>query len=342
MALLEFTNKGICCNQARVYIDPWKPVEKAIVTHGHSDHARWGNKHYLAHRLTEPILKTRLGMEISVESLEYGQEIFINGVKFSLHPAGHIIGSAQVRVEYQGEVWVVSGDYKLEKDQVSEPFELVPCHTFITESTFGLPVYKWSDPSEIHRDINEWWRNNQEEGIATVLTGYSLGKAQRLLKNLDRSIGPVFEHGAIYNLHQVLREAGIDLQPGQRITAESDKQEFRRALILAPPSATGSTWLRRFYPYSIGNASGWMSLRGTRRRRSVDRGFALSDHADWDGLNQAIEATGAEKIIITHGYRNTFAKWLQSKGLDACVEETLYEGELGEIGESALIENEKE
>jgi putative mRNA 3-end processing factor len=342
MKLLEFTTHGIYCRQANIHIDPWKPVEKAIITHAHSDHARWGSGTYICHKETKPVLLWRLGPEIKVEEAEYDQPFSINGIRFSFHPAGHIIGSSQVRVEHKGEVWVVSGDYKIENDGISTPFEPVKCHVFITESTFGLPIYKWAPQEEIFADIHKWWLQNQREGLVSVLSGYSLGKAQRLLANLDRSIGPVYVHGAIKNINQILIAAGIPLPDVPQVLPEMKKEVFRKAMIIAPPSAINSPWMKKFFPYSSAVASGWMSLRGTRRRRSVDRGFAISDHADWDGLNLAIKETGAEKVVITHGYRNIFARWLQENHYDAQVEETLFEGELSEIGESAIEETEKE
>jgi putative mRNA 3-end processing factor len=338
MKLLEFTDCGIFCKQANVYIDPWKPVDKAIITHGHSDHARWGNKSYLCHHLTKPILQWRLGVDNKIESVEYNEKININGVEFSLHPAGHIVGSAQIKVEYKGEVWVASGDYKLENDLLTEPFQPLKCHFFITESTFGLPIFKWKPQQIVYREIEQWWQQNQQNGLVSVLTGYTLGKAQRILAGIDRGIGPVFVHGAIHNMNEVLISAGIPLPKTPRVTIDGNKADFSNALIIAPPSALSSPWMRRFYPYSTGVASGWMSLRGTRRRRAVDRGFVISDHADWNDLNKAVKETGAEKVIITHGYRNTFAKWLIENNIDARVEDTLFEGELSEIGESVLVE----
>jgi putative mRNA 3-end processing factor len=338
MKLLEFTDRGIFCSQAGVYIDPWKPVDKAVITHGHSDHARWGSKRYFCHKHTKPVLLWRLGVETNVETADYYNVFNIHGVNFSFHPAGHIVGSAQVRVEYKGEVWVVSGDYKLEDDGISAPFEPLKCNVFITESTFGLPIYKWEAQDKIFADINKWWWQNQQDGMVSVLTGYSLGKAQRLLANIERSIGPIFVHGAIHNINQALISSGIAIPDVSRVLPETKKEDFRNALIIAPPSVLNSPWMKKFYPYSSAVASGWMNLRGTRRRRSVDRGFAISDHADWDGLNQAVKETGAEKIIITHGYRNIFARWLNENHYNARVEDTLFEGELSEIGESTLVE----
>lgn len=332
MPLLEFTEKGIYCPAADVYIDPWRPVDRALITHGHADHARWGHKHYLCTRLARPVIRYRLG-PVKIEAVEYGEPVVINGVRFSFHPAGHIIGSAQIRVEHQGEVWVVSGDYKVEDDGLSTPFEPIKCHSFITESTFGLPVYTWRPQEAVFADINEWWRQNKAEGKVTVLTGYALGKAQRLLQGIDPSLGTIYTHGAIENTNEIIRKQGVDLQPTVRITPEIKRTAFPGNLVIATPGAIGTAWMRRFKEVSIGSASGWMSLRGARRRRAVDRGFILSDHADWDGLNEAIRATGAERVFVTHGYTDIFRRWLEEQGLEAHIVQTEYEGELSEMGE---------
>jgi putative mRNA 3-end processing factor len=331
--MLVFNDSGIYCPPADVYIDPWKPVDKAIITHAHSDHARWGQKLYIAHKDAVPVIRYRLG-DVQTQSLEFGETLYVNGVKISLHPAGHIWGSAQVRLEYKGAVWVVSGDYKLRPDGVSPAFEPLRCHHFITESTFGMPIYKFPEASFVHGEINSWWKQNQSEGKNTVLLGYPLGKIQRIHKHLDTSIGEIFTHGAVENINRIYLAQGGSLPPAQRITAETDRKAIRGALVLAPPSAAASPWLRKLEPYKWALCSGWMQLRGTRRRRGADRGFVLSDHADWDELNLAIKETGAENIYVTHGYKATFAHWLrESMKLNAVTVETVYTGETPE-GES--------
>jgi len=244
-------------------------------------------------------------------------------------------------VEYKGEVWLVSGDYKLEDDGISTPFEPVKYHTFITESTFGLPVYRWKPQSEVFESINAWWKSNQEAGKVTVITGYSLGKAQRILHHLDTSIGKIYTHGAVENVNEVMRSQGIKLPETIKVTKAIPRRDFQGNIVIAPPSALASPWMRKFTPYSEGIASGWMALRGARRRRAVDRGFILSDHADWEGLNQAIGETGANQVYVTHGYSNTFAKWLNEQGLKAQEIETQYEGELEEINESSQKEDDE-
>lgn len=247
-----------------------------------------------------------------------------------MHPAGHIVGSSQIRVEHKGEVWVFTGDYKIEDDGLTTPFELVKCHTFITECTFGLPAFQWRPQQEVFNDINQWWAQNKSEGKTSVLFGYSLGKAQRLLKHLDTSIGKIYTHGAVENVTEVLRPL-VDLPPTHLITKDTKKDELLGNIVVAPPSAHGSTWIRKMVPYVTATASGWMAFRGARRRRAIDKGFVLSDHCDWNGLLQTVEATGAEKIICTHGYTDIFSKYLQELGYDARTEATQYEGELSEV-----------
>jgi putative mRNA 3-end processing factor len=328
--LLIFNDKGIYCKQADVYIDAWRAVDKCIVTHGHSDHSRWGHKQYITHRLNAPIIKHRLG-NISVAAKEWNETFTINGVTFSFHPAGHIVGSSQVRVEYKGEVWVFTGDYKTEDDLLAEAYEPVKCHTFITECTFGLPAFKWAPQTDVFEDINNWWASNKEDGKTSVLFGYSLGKAQRLLKHLDPSIGKIYTHGAVEKMTEVLRE-NYRFPKTELITRDTKKENIMGNIVIAPPSAHGGTWIRKMVPYVTATASGWMAFRGARRRRALDRGFVLSDHADWDGLLRAVKATECERVITTHGYTDIFSRYLREElGYDARTEKTQYEGELSEL-----------
>jgi putative mRNA 3-end processing factor len=323
--LLAFNQNGIYCAKADVYLDPWRKVDKAIISHGHADHSRWGNKKYITHHHNIPIMKHRLG-EIDVIGKAYEESFTINNVKFSLHPAGHVIGSSQIRVEHQGEVWVFTGDYKDEADGVCTPYEPVKCHTFITECTFGLPAFKWKPQAEVMTDINEWWQSNKADGRTSVLFGYSLGKAQRLLKHLDTNIGDIYTHGAIENMTNVLRTL-VDFPETKLITRETTKKELSGNLVLAPPSAHGGTWIRKMVPYVTASASGWMTFRGARRRRAIDKGFVMSDHCDWDGLLNSIKATECEKVICTHGYTDIFSRYLREIGYDARTQDTQYDGE---------------
>ncbi|NER18871.1 ligase-associated DNA damage response exonuclease [Spongiivirga citrea] len=335
--LLQFTKKGIYCKEADVYLDPWRPVDKALITHGHADHSRWGHKQYITYNKNVPIIKHRLG-DINVSGVDHNESILVNNVKFSFHPAGHIPGSSQIRVEHKGEVWVFTGDYKTEDDGISTPFQPIECNTFITECTFGLPAFKWIPQDQVMNDINQWWAENKADGQTSIVFAYSLGKAQRVLKHLDPSIGKIYTHGAIENMTNVLREL-IDFPETELITKDTKKEAIKGSLVLAPPSAHGSTWIRKVVPYVTASASGWMTFRGARRRRAIDKGFVLSDHCDWNGLLESIEATGAEKVICTHGYTDIFSRYLKTLGYDARTEETQYEGEVpeGEIAKNDLL-----
>lgn len=324
MPLIEFTDIGLYCRAGDFYIDPWKPARQAIITHAHSDHARFGSEQYLCHTKTLPVLKLRLGEMIRADSIEWNQPFTQNGVKISLHPAGHIIGSSQVRIEDKGEVWVVSGDYKTEDDGLSGAFEPVRCHTFITESTFGLPIYNWKSQETIYSDIQNWIIQNQADQKTSVITAYSLGKAQRVLQCVAAITDNIYVHGAVWNTQQALLAAGMKLPAVKRVTPDVPKENYKNAVIIAPPSADGTPWMKRFNPYSVGICSGWMQVRGNVRRRNADAGFALSDHADWKGLLQAVKATGAEKVFVTHGFQSAFSRYLTENGIEAAEVKTAY------------------
>lgn len=318
--LVVLRREGLYCSRGGFFIDPWRPVERAVITHAHADHARAGHAHYLASAPSAGVLRHRLG-PIALQTLAYGEAVQIGDVTVSLHPAGHVLGSAQVRIELRGRVWVASGDYHLsghagEANATCTPFEPVRCECFITESTFGLPVYRWPRETEVFGQINAWWRANAQQGRASILLGYSFGKAQRLLAGVDAEIGPIAVHGAVAALNEAYRLEGVAL-PATRSLAELSAVDRQRCLLVAPPSALGSPWLARVGESSDAFASGWMAMRGTRRRQGLERGFVLSDHADWPGLQRAIAATGAERVIVTHGYEATMVRWLQEQGLQA-------------------------
>ncbi|MDU8913790.1 ligase-associated DNA damage response exonuclease [Aestuariicoccus sp. MJ-SS9] len=324
--VLTFTDRGIYCPAGDFHIDPWRPVDRALITHGHADHARPGHRAYLCTDACAPVMRHRLG-DIAIDTLRFGETRRIGDANVSFHPAGHIPGSAQIRVEVAGEVWVVSGDYKVTPDGLSEAFEPVPCHSFITECTFGLPVFKWDPQDQVARDLNAWWAGNAAHGRASILGAYSLGKAQRLMRMLDPGTGPILTHGAVEATNAVLRAQGYALPDTVQVTPDTDAKAFPGALVIAPPAALGTPWARRFGPASTAFASGWMRLRGVRRRRATDRGFVISDHADFDGLMQAIRATGAENVFVTHGYTDIFARWLSDEGFNAQVVPTEFGGE---------------
>jgi putative mRNA 3-end processing factor len=320
--LIVLRPEGLYCPAGDFHIDPWRPVARAVITHAHADHARPGHGAYLATAVSEGVLRARLGADIALQGLAYGEAVMMNGVRVSLHPAGHVLGSAQVRVEHRGRVWVASGDYFVsgvdhDANATCAPFEPVRCECFITESTFGLPIYRWRAQAAVQRDINAWWQANADAGRASLLLGYSFGKAQRLLAGLDPSIGPIVAHGAVETLNAAYRAAGVML-PATRSLDEMPRGDLRRAIALAPPAVQGSVWARRLGDdTSDAFASGWMQLRGARRRQSLDRGFVLSDHADWPGLQRAIVASSAERVIVTHGYEAVMVRWLTAMGLQA-------------------------
>lgn len=326
-SLISLTPRGLYCKQGDFYIDPWLPVDKAVITHAHADHAYRGNAHYLVAKEGESIARIRLDRDADISSQKYGTTTSINGVKLSFHPAGHILGSSQARIEYKGEVWVASGDYKLTPDATCAPFESIKCHFFITEATFGLPIYHWTPTRQVFGEIDDWWRRNREKSRASVIFAYALGKAQRIMNGIDRSIGPIFTHGSVERLTQAYREADIDLPDTTYVGSVTDKKEFAGSLIVAPPSAQMSTWMKRFGPQSTAFASGWMMVRGARRQRAVDRGFVLSDHADWPELQIAIRATEAETVYVTHGFSAEVVRWLNETGMNALPLKTKFVGD---------------
>lgn len=332
MPLIEFTGKGLYCRAGDFFIDPWEPVHRAVITHAHSDHARPGSQHYLYHNFSTPLMQLRLG-DHSAQAVEWNQPLYINQVKLSLHPAGHVIGSSQVRVEHGGEVWVVSGDYKTADDGLSGKMETLPCDTFITESTFGLPIYHWKSQQEIYQQIQDWVIENKNTGKTSVLFAYSIGKAQRVLDCVAQTGLPVFLHGAIYNVHQALAEAGWKLPPAQRVWPDMPKENFKGSVVIAPGSAQGSSWMKRFAPYATAICSGWMQVRGHTRRSNADAGFVLSDHADWNGLLQTVKDTGASQVFVTHGFQAAFSRYLNENGIEAAEVKTEYgEEEFENVG----------
>lgn len=291
-------------------------MKRALITHAHSDHARSGNESYLCSHPCLPLLELRLGKKAKIETIPFGQKHKIGDALVSFHPAGHILGSAQVRVEVAGRVFVVSGDYKPDGDQTCEEFEPVKCHLFISECTFGLPVYRWKPEEYVFDQINRWWSDNSSEGRPSLVFAYSLGKAQRVLAGLDPKIGPIFLHSAAYEFLEPYRQSGIVLPHAEKVE-KAKSNDYSRSIIIAPPAVEESGWARTFTDCRTSFASGWMAIRGQRRRRNLDQGFVLSDHADWDGLIRSIAATEAESVRLTHGNGDALARYLGEKGIDA-------------------------
>ena len=330
---LEVTEAGLYCAAGDFHVDPWQPVSRALITHAHADHARAGSATYLATEEGLPLLRARLGAEATIETMRYGERRRIGSVEVSFHPAGHVLGSAQIRIAGAHATTVISGDYKLAADPTCTPFESVRCDVLVTESTFGLPIFRWDEPQVTMRAIAAWWSDNRSAGEASVLFAYALGKAQRILAGLADALGtlpgPVYCHGAIERINAAYHAAGVALPPTRPVADVPAGTTFGGALVLAPPSAQGSTWMRRFDPCRTAFASGWMAIRGTRRRRNLDRGFVLSDHADWPALNAAIAASGASDVRVTHGYSAELVRWLIDTGREATRLDTRFEGETG-------------
>lgn len=328
--MIKFTPEGIYCIPGNFYLDPWLPVDYAVITHGHSDHARPGMKNYLCHHQSLPILKSRLGSDITVQSIGYNEEITINGVKLSMYPAGHIIGSAQVRLEYKGRVVVFSGDYKVQDDGLSTPFEPVQCNEFITESTFGLPIYNWLSVAQQKEQLQQWVLSNKANHKTSVFIGYSLGKAQRIMKALE-GVAPLYVHYSIDKLNKAYESAGVNLPEYTTIDLREDIKYATESIIILPPSLLDSKVIKKIPALATAICSGWMQVRGARRWRSADAGFAISDHADWNGLLSSIKATGAEKVYVTHGQTSIFSKYLNEIGIAAEEVKTQFNSEEEDI-----------
>ena len=323
MKLVKFTKKVIYCIPGKFYLDPWLPVDYAIISHGHADHARTGMKHYLCQTDSKAILKHRLGADIQVEALNYNEPLLVNGVTVSFHPAGHVIGSAQIRLEYKGFVVVFTGDYKVKNDHLTIPFEPVKCHEFITESTFGLPIYNWLTEEQLQQQMIDWVLKNQSHNRTSVFLGYSLGKAQRIMKLME-GVDNIYVHSAIHNLNNAIESSGISLPQTELLTYDFKKEDLQNKIVIMPPGLLGSRLLKKIPNAATAICSGWMQIRGNRRWQAVDAGFAVSDHADWNGLLSAVKATEAEKVYVTHGSQATFSKYLNDIGIPAAEVKTEY------------------
>lgn len=317
-ALLQPRPEGLYCPAGDFFIDPMFPVARAVVTHAHGDHARSGSGRYQVAAAGIGLMRERLGADAVIDAHAYGAPFAMGEVTVSLHPAGHVLGSAQVRMEHAGRVVVVSGDYKRDPDPTCVPFEAVPCDVFVTESTFGLPVYRWPSMDQVIDELLAWWDECARRQVPAVLFCYALGKAQRILAELAlRTDRTVHLHGAMLRLVESYREAGVRMVPTEPVSESARGRDFAGELVMAPPSAAGSPWMKRFAKASTGFASGWMQIRGNRRRRGYDRGFVVSDHADWPSLLRSVEDSQASRIYVTHGDGETLIRYLREQGRDA-------------------------
>jgi putative mRNA 3-end processing factor len=326
--LIVTTPDGLFCPAGGFHIDPWGAAERAVVTHVHADHARPGSAAYLCTEASVPFLRRRMGEGAVVQGAAHGERIRLGDAIVSFHPAGHILGSAQVRIEAAGQVWVISGDYKRASDPTCLPFEPVRADVFVTEATFALPIYRWPEPPAVAADVMAWWERNRQAGVASLLFCYAMGKAQRLLAELARLTDrTVLVHGAVAEMTDLYRAQGVAMLPTARVAEMPARRSYAGELVLAPLSAGGTTWMRRFGSRETAFASGWMRVRGTRRRKGYDRGFVLSDHADWPALLRTIEETGAARVLATHGYTEELARFLREQGREVGVLATHFEGE---------------
>lgn len=318
MELLQLTSEGLFCAPGNFYIDPWKKVDKAVITHGHGDHAHTGMNEYFATTSAQHILEKRLGSDIKLTTYPYGEIFRMGEVDVSFHPAGHILGSSQVRIQYKDEVWVFTGDFKRDQDLTCEPFQVVPCDVFISEATFSLPVYRWPDFDSEIEQIHQWWMKNKAEGFNSVVCCYALGKAQRIIAGLRQITNDdIWVHGTIDELNHSYEKSGLHWENVRKVPVEGKEKITPGSMILCPPSAMGSTWARRLTPKRVSFASGWMRLRGNRRRKGYERGFVISDHADWPSLLKTVEETGCKKVYFTHGNTDTIVRYLKEHGIQA-------------------------
>jgi putative mRNA 3-end processing factor len=326
--MLTETAAGLYCPSGDFYIDPWAPVARAVITHAHGDHARPDSTAYLCASDCAPLLERRFGPSTIIEPQPYGTSVTLGSARVSLHPAGHIRGSAQVRIEGADGTWVVTGDFKRAADPTCAPFEPVPCTTFVTESTFGLPIYRWDPTDDVMRQMVAWWEENRTRGLASVLFCYTIDKAQRVLAELTKYTDRgVLVHGMMLPMIDAYRSAGVHMLPTSALIERPRGSSVAGELVLAPLSARGTPWMRRLGDLSDAFVSGLMRVRGVRRQRAYDRGFVLSDHADWPDLISTIAETGASRVLATHGHAEPLARFLASRGLESGVLRTAWEGE---------------
>jgi putative mRNA 3-end processing factor len=333
--MLTETPAGLYCEAGDFFLDPWQSVPRALLTHAHGDHARPGSAAYLCVSDCAPLVRRRFGPEAVVESVPYGQSVTLGRVRVSFHPAGHILGAAQIRIDGPDGVWVLSGDYKRAPDPTCAPFEPVQCDTFVTESTFGLPIYRWDASDVVIAEMLDWWELNRARDLTSVVFCYTLGKAQRLLAELARvTERAVYVHGMMISMIEAYRERAIAMLPTKPLIEQPRGASFAGELVLAPLSARGTPWMRRLGDISDALVSGLMRVRGVRRQRAFDRGFVLSDHADWQAILQTIAETGASRVLASHGHADPLARYLASQGLKSGVIRTAWEGEGHDEGET--------
>lgn len=315
--MVTLTSRGLYCEAGGFYVDPLKRVDVALITHAHSDHARRGSKKYYCAAPSARLLAHRLGVDASIVGIPYRKKMQFGEVSVSFHSAGHILGSAQIRIEQGSKVWVVSGDYKRQYDLTCEPFEVIPCDTFITEATFGHPKYQWDERSNTAQEILDWWDENRAAGRNSLLFAYALGKAQRVLAELATLTDlRALVYGETAALTDCYRAEGVKMIPTERL--ESFKGEtIHGELIVAPHSISSTPWIRKLANPATAFASGWMRTGAFGFGSRYDRGFVLSDHADWPALLKTINETRAKRVYILHNADGPLTRHLRKLGINA-------------------------
>lgn len=318
--ILVETSAGMYCPAGQFYIDPVKKVERALITHAHADHARAGMGHYWTSVSGAPLVRKRVGHGSGVTALPFGERFSMGAAVVSFHPAGHVLGSAQIRIEHGGQVWVVSGDYKRDPDPSCEPFEPVACDVFVTECSFAAPQYVWPEPSEIVQRILDWWDQCRSEARCALLCTYALGKSQRVLAELAaRRNTTAYLHRNLVPMVKLYRQAGVRMLETEPVDEQVRFKDWAGQLVLAPPGVAGTPWIKRFEPCSLAFASGWMGIDGGKRSgsREWEKGFVLSDHADWEAILKTIEQTGARRVLAMHGHTGSLIDELHRRGIQA-------------------------
>ena len=314
--LISQKSQGLYCESANIWIDPYKPVEKAIITHAHSDHFTNGCREYICSIETGLLLKKRFGNNINLKTVEYDKKFLINGINFSLHPSGHILGSSQIKIMTDSETWLITSDFKRQKDKTCKSYERLKTDFLICESTFGLPIFNWESTNKIIDKITKWV--NQSEDSTSILFCYSLGKAQRLLSELNsQNFKNIYVHKSINNINTIYKNLGIELEEAKIFDNNLEINNLKDCLLLLPPSLNNQNFLKKFKRFQTGFASGWMSIRALKKRSGFDKGFTISDHADWNGLIKTIKESEAKRVFLNHGDGESLANFLRDKeGLD--------------------------
>ena len=301
--------QGTFCQTGNFWIDPAKPVKRALITHAHFDHISFGCEEYICSPETVSLLKERIGNNIKVKSYGYDEIFKINGIKISFHPSGHILGSSQIKLEGGNEKWLITGDFKRQRDDTCLNYQEVKTDFLICESTFALPIFNWASTNKIVDEIVDWV--NESPNLTSILFCYSLGKAQRILNELkNKKIKKIYAHRSIKKINDIYIKQGIKLEDIAKIDKEIATKDYKGSLLLMPPSQNKANLLNRFGDYQTAFASGWMIIRALKNRSGYDKGFAISDHADWNGLIKTIKSSKAEKVFLDHGNGESLAKYL--------------------------------